>query len=494
MSKDNMKVKIFNSTPDLEKICSAAARMSTTEGTCTDVYESVNDIDEARKTLSRIIRLGHVSVLEHGYFNIMFENVSLFFEQFLIEHRLSAYTIKSGRYVNFKEAGCYEPEFRYNGEASEETKKEVQKEYMEFVARAFDLYKKFVDDGIKVEDARFILPYSLKTNIYCSMNARELLHLISALLYGRGKKYLELVTIGNALKEQLFDIAPSIAENLENIERGKETKEGKLNELLGQSVFEEEENFDDKPLIEIIDITNNPVETIAISAIVKNKQCSNEEAKQILKDNPDKLEKILDIVFEDKRKRELEQINVTFRMNDMPLILLKHQVRHRLQNINIPSFTEMKNTTRYSYPPSIVEKGEQYREMLKDLYNTANKLYKKFEEMGVYEEDLIYLFLHGKNMDVVTSMNIRTLYHICNLRTCNRAQWKMRMYYRELINKLTEMHPGIFKRFGPNCYTRGYCPEGKLTCGKMEYVKQDFAWTASSIENRIKENKSIQNI
>ncbi len=54
------------------------------------------------------------------------------------------------------------------------------------------------------------------------MDARELIHLISALMYGRGQKYQELITIGSSLKEQLSSIAPSVAENIERIEkRGK---------------------------------------------------------------------------------------------------------------------------------------------------------------------------------------------------------------------------------------------------------------------------------
>lgn len=472
---NNMKVEIFNFTEDLEKVCSAAARMSTTDGTCTDVYEGIKNIEDARTTLSRIVKLGHVSVLEHGYFNIMFENVSLFFEQFLIEHRLSAYTIKSGRYVDFRKVGCFEPKFRYINEVSEETKENVNKEYIDFVTKSFDLYKKFADAGVKVEDARFVLPYSLKTNIYCSMNARELIHLISSLVYGRGKNYPELLEIGSILKEQLNNISPSIAENIEKIESGKENKEEKLNELLGQPVFISEEDNSKKDIIELIDVTSNPEEKIAISAIVKNKQCSEKEAREILNNDKDLLGKILDIIFEDKRKRELEQVNITFRMNDMPLILLKHQVRHRIQSINIPSFTEIANTNRYSYPPSIVEKGEEFTKMLESFYSEASKLYKKFEDLGIYKEDLAYLFLHAKNVDVITTMNSRNLYHIINLRTCNRAQWKMSEYYTELLIKLVEKSPEIFNRFGPNCVTKGYCPEGKMTCGEISEVKKKFA-------------------
>ncbi|MCX8075078.1 MAG: FAD-dependent thymidylate synthase [Clostridia bacterium] len=489
MSNENMKVKIFNYTENVEKVCAAAAKMSTTEGTCTDVYEGIQDMDDARKTLSRIVKLGHVTILEHGYFNIMFENVSLFFEQFIIEHRLSAYTIKSGRYVDFRKAGCYEPHFRYEGEVSEDTRKKVSEEYMNFVAKSFEIYTKLVDDGIKVEDARFILPYSLKTNIYCSMNTRELIHLIYSLLYGRGKNYPELIQIGNILKGQLGEIAPSVVENILNIEKGKEIKEEKLDELLGKPVFKVEEGKTEKPLIELIEVTSNPEKVIAVSAIVKNKQCSTKDAEKMLENNPELMNKILDIVFEDKRKRELEQINISFRMNDIPLILLKHQVRHRLQNINIPSFTEMSNTTSYSYPPSIVEKGAEYEKILRDFYGEANAIYKKFSDMGVYKEDLAYLFVHGKNVDIITTMNARIFQHICNLRTCKRAQWKMQSYYRELLTKLREINPNIFNRFGPSCFTKGYCPEGKLTCGKMVEVKQDFAWTTVGIEESIKENK-----
>lgn len=474
MSTDNMKIKIFNYTNDVEKVCAAAAKMSTTEGTCTHVYEGIKDVEEARKTLSRIVKLGHVTVLEHGYFNIMFENVSLFFEQFLIEHRLSAYTIKSGRYVDFRKAGCYEPEFRYRNDVKTSTKEDVKNEYVKFVSDSFDLYKKLADSGVKVEDARFVLPYSLKTNIYCSMNTRELVHLIWAMLYGRGANYPEIVEIGTILKEQLNDIAPTTVENILNIEKGKEIKEEKLNELLGDPIFNPIEDCSDKELIEIINITPNPEKVIAMSAIAKNKQYSYKKIEKILEDESTLMDKILDIVFEDKRKRELEQVNITFRINDIPLILLKHQVRHRLQDINIPSFTEISNTNRYTYPPSIVEMGEEYVNLIKEFYNKASNLYDKFEKLGIYKEDLAYLFLHAKNVDIVTTMNARTLFHISNLRNCKRAQWKMQMYYKELIIKLREEYPNIFKRFGPSCYTKGYCPEGKLTCGKIDSVKKEY--------------------
>ena len=81
----------------------------------------------------------------------------------------------------------------------------------------FSYYDKFVANGIPVEDARFILPYGLKTNIYMSLNARELVHVICTMIYGRGSRYEEIYKLGLMLKEQ-FDIRyPGLIENSKNL-------------------------------------------------------------------------------------------------------------------------------------------------------------------------------------------------------------------------------------------------------------------------------------
>ena len=79
----------------------------------------------------------------------------------------------------------------------------------------FKLYDKFVQAGIPVEDARFVLPYGLKTNIYMSCNARELIHVICSMIYGRGKHYEEVHKLGLQLKAQFDERYPGLIENNE---------------------------------------------------------------------------------------------------------------------------------------------------------------------------------------------------------------------------------------------------------------------------------------
>ena len=81
----------------------------------------------------------------------------------------------------------------------------------------FSYYDKFVSRGIPVEDARFVLPYGLKTNIYMSLNARELVHVICAMIYGRGSRYEEVRNLGLMLKKQFDERYPELIENSKHL-------------------------------------------------------------------------------------------------------------------------------------------------------------------------------------------------------------------------------------------------------------------------------------
>lgn len=140
--------------------------------------------------IGKVVSSGHTSVLEHGYVNLSFENVSWFAEQFLIEFRLASFTVKSRRYVDFSNCGWVTP-FADAARAAV---------YDAEVRRLFGVYDALCAAGVPKEDARFVLPYGFHSNFFCSMNARELVHVMNELTYGRGAKLAEL----RALRESLF--------------------------------------------------------------------------------------------------------------------------------------------------------------------------------------------------------------------------------------------------------------------------------------------------
>lgn len=137
-------------------------------------YKSENLITEesAEKFVKGIIASGHESVLEHEKLTIKFicdRGVS----HEIVRHRIASYSQESTRYCNYnkekfgKELTLIKP-FFWN----EDEKK--YKIWLEVMQKIENSYNDLITLGAKPEEARSILPNSLKTEIVVTMNMREL--------------------------------------------------------------------------------------------------------------------------------------------------------------------------------------------------------------------------------------------------------------------------------------------------------------------------------
>jgi thymidylate synthase (FAD) len=226
-------------------------------------------------------------------------------------------------------------------------------------------------------------------------------------------------------------------------------------------------------LTEIISHTENPEKLVAMSACIINQGMTNEMAENLAQDEL-VLKKIIGIVLSDKRKRELEQVNFTIRINGISLAGLTHLVRHRIQSIMVPSFNEAGKSNNYIVPESIKANSELF-----DRYMAAclksNEVFERIKHYGIVSNDLVYLFLSGNTLDVITTINARELFHFIQLRTCNRAQWEIREIAVDLLKKLRTVAPLLFDNAGPHCYMDGHCKEGKMSCGLSREIRAFFS-------------------
>ena len=197
------KATIIGFSPNLAAMISSGGRISTMEGTAGEIWQRSLELGEEKneRLIGKVVSSGHTSVLEHGYVNLSFEDVSVFAEQFLIEFRLASFTVKSRRYVDFSNCGWVTP-FEDAARAAV---------YDAEVRRLFGVYDALCAAGVPKEDARFVLPYGFQSNFFCSMNARELVHVMNELTYGRGAKYAELRALGESLFAQCEAQAPYLA-------------------------------------------------------------------------------------------------------------------------------------------------------------------------------------------------------------------------------------------------------------------------------------------
>ena len=99
--------QIIGCSPEGVTVCASAARISTMQGTALELFERSREKTNNVALVQKVLASGHKSVMEHCYFNLAFNNVSIFAEQFIIEFRLASYTVKSRRYVDFGGMGYY---------------------------------------------------------------------------------------------------------------------------------------------------------------------------------------------------------------------------------------------------------------------------------------------------------------------------------------------------------------------------------------------------
>jgi len=439
---ENIKscAKIIGQTSNGIQISATAGRISTTEGTAFSVFNKGENNDEANiKLIGKVLGSGHKTIIEHHNFSIAFNNVSIIVEQFLIEFRLTSFTIKSRRYVDFSNAGYYMPKIE---------KAEDKELFESATKRLFDAYKELLDKGLIKEDARFLLPYNFNSNILCSCNARELMHIICTMIYGRGKNYTEIYDLGLQLKEQFDEIYPNIIEK-EKIK------------------YERYENHKQKPQ----EIEPKEIEFVESSVeLVSNTENIDNVINTALKIEGLEEFDINTLISDGKYARVLEQINFTFKINNITLASLTHITRHRIHSLIVPNLNTIINENKYKIAPNIKENPE-YLEIYKNAIVETNNAIKSLKHLD--EFTLSYLYTSGRTINIMTTVNARELLWYFKLRTCDRAQWEIREISKQMLCILKEKFPTIFKKFGPSCLVEGFCPEGRLTCGKLK-TEEDF--------------------
>ena len=150
-----MKVILLSNTLDGATLCGQAAAVCT--ASCNPA-----------KSLRAALASGHESVLEHVSFTFRIEGLSRAALAQLTRHRLASFDVESQRYVKLEDVRMVMPDSIARSAFLNETG--------ECLSSSVDLYKRMVAEGIPAEDARYVTPQAVVTNLLLTMNARELRH------------------------------------------------------------------------------------------------------------------------------------------------------------------------------------------------------------------------------------------------------------------------------------------------------------------------------
>ena len=433
---------ILLDNPGSQRLVACGGRISTQRGSALEIFNAATDPEKNLRLIKKVLSSGHKSVLEHQSFGIAFDNVSVLTEQYIIECRLASFTVKSRRYVDFSNAGYIVPEGM---------SPEAEATYNEAVRGCFETYAQLLEMNIPMEDARFVLPYGFRSNFYCTMNARELLSLILSMLYGRGAAYPELKYLGDSLARQFDTLYPGVLAEEEKRARFEQSEQQTAEIQTGGVV---------KPLVQIVAQPTQPVELLDTALRFSNRfegGFSQENMKALLTD---------------VRPRELELLQYSFKIDNLSLACVTHFTRHRMLSLLLQHEYTALAKGNYVLPRSIAANAEATALYTK-IFAVQAQAASTAKKAGAGIEQLSYFALAGHTTSILITMNARELRHFASLRCCNRAQWEIRGIACTMIEQLraTESEP-IFRGYGPTCVVTGACPEGKMSCGRVNTLSK----------------------
>lgn len=163
-----VKPEIEFITPLNQKI--VLKRLETCGRTC---YKSEDKIEEgsAEKFVSMLIRNGHESVLEHCVLTVRFV-VDRGVSHELVRHRIASYSQESTRYCNYSKG-------KFDGEITVIEPCYLSRDSIQYTLwkrsceAAEDAYMALLQSGMTPQEARAVLPMSLKTEVVMTANLRE---------------------------------------------------------------------------------------------------------------------------------------------------------------------------------------------------------------------------------------------------------------------------------------------------------------------------------
>jgi thymidylate synthase (FAD) len=177
-------------------------------------YKSEDKItfDSAETFIRQIIKRGHESVLEHFNITVKFITDRGVTHE-LVRHRLCAYTQESTRYCNYSKKGMtfIKPVFWQTQD--ELHKLALWENWRNAMITSENIYNRLLIIGASPQEARSVLPNSLKTEIVTTTNLREWRHILK--LRTSKAAHPQMRALMTPLLNELKTILPILFDDIE---------------------------------------------------------------------------------------------------------------------------------------------------------------------------------------------------------------------------------------------------------------------------------------
>lgn len=315
--------------------------------------------------------------------------------------------------------------------------------------------------GIPVEDARYLLPLAVKTNISVATTGDKLMNWFR--MMRRPEDQILFAEIKEALLEKLpatlgqwLDSFPFMEEDSRLID----FYEDDLSRISPE-----------QPVV-LLRAFHNPLLKAGLGALTS----TNADAPSVVLTNwggeaEEKAKGVVNRVMGYGHTSIAEQYRTTFGM--MFSLVTYHQMeRHRLPNTYREDWNHLLADENRPpvIPPTVIAGGfrDRYLAIVAEVQAFQRDLAQRYEG-GIWR----YFLLNCQQLKLISSTNARMDCGILQERICNNAQWEIHNISVEKLEQLRTQSDILYRTAVPSC-VYGSCKEGKLTCGRAAEMREKY--------------------
>lgn len=378
-----------------------------------------------------------------------------------------SYVQQSQRYVALHADGYTLPDL----------KEADRQKAVELIGRAFALYEEMSQlkeefkgrpkkehylHGIPVEDARYILPLAVKTNLSVAMTGDKLLEWFRMM-----KRPLDQQMFADVHAGLLALLPEKVGQWLESQEYIYENTG-----LLNQFYQDELDRITPTKPVVLLRTFAQPELKAGLGALTSTKaEPPSVVLQQWGEDAAEKAKGVTSRVLSYGHASIAEQCRTTFGMM-FSLVTYHQQVRHRLPStFREPWLNILLEPERPPViPQSVIDGGfeQPYRRLVQDMQRFQQRI------AGHYTGGLWrYFLLNCQQVKVITSTNARMDCGMLQERICNNAQWEINRIAVAKLEELRKLSDILYQNAVPSC-VYGACKEGKMTCGRVDEMRVKY--------------------
>ncbi|RLC34761.1 hypothetical protein DRH14_02255 [Candidatus Shapirobacteria bacterium] len=432
-----------------EEVAVCFAKCSRTPDSFEVIAKELTEEKSSRFHEKWVVGYGHSSVAEHAVVRLAIENVSLLSVEWIQDNRLVSFTEKSSRYQIYDKEHYFVP-------TEIKKDKKMLKLYRQAVESLLDTYEAMIEPltefvskregedlpvsklrGMVMDQARFLLPAAMLTNLGMTANTRSWEYAISKWL---SSGVDEVVEIAKEAKAKIKKICPTLVKYADKNEYLADIYNKSKNLVKGVS----KEKVCNRP-VRVVDWDRGAMDKVVATMLYGGGSGDYKQALSWVK----KKDKKWKLAFLKKRlkersehdhlPREFESVFISFDVlsdqgayYDFKRNRMMTQIR---QDLTIEN--------GYMVPKMIKDVGMErvYMEAIEkmeEIYRVIKKQYPKSAQ---------YLVTKAHNRRYLLKMNLRELFYFVRLRARKAGNFAYRRMAMIMLEETKKKYPELMKLF-----------------------------------------------